>query len=77
MTTNISTMRAKTLKEFFGRKSAPKRCAVAREIGISKAHMVNIVNGKRRPSWELAGRISELTGISRARLMDKAAKEGA
>lgn len=42
---------------------------VAREAGISEAHLSLIVAGKRRPSPEVARRLSATTGIPLDRLL--------
>jgi len=45
------------------KRSQVLRVALAREIGISKAYMSNILNGHRRPSLETLLRIETRTGV--------------
>jgi transcriptional regulator with XRE-family HTH domain len=55
-------MKCKTISEYL-EKSDRTEADVARELGISQAHMNEIKNGKKRPSPELAQKIENLMGI--------------
>lgn len=57
-----SNAKAKTLKEFF-EKTGIKQGFMARKLGIDQSYMSQIVNGKRRPSPDLAKKISDHTGV--------------
>lgn len=48
------------LKEYFEKKSL-SQVSFAKKIGISKAHICNILKGKRTPSLALMRRIIEIT----------------
>jgi transcriptional regulator with XRE-family HTH domain len=41
-----------------------KQKDVARELGIGEAYLSEMLNGKRRPSWEVAKRCALKTGSS-------------
>jgi transcriptional regulator with XRE-family HTH domain len=51
-----------TLREFFD-QTGVRQSDIAADLKISEAHMSNIVSGKRRPSVELAMRMSALTNV--------------
>jgi transcriptional regulator with XRE-family HTH domain len=55
-------MKCKTISEYL-EKSQKTQAELAELLGVSQAHVSEIMNGKKRPSPELAQSIEKLTGI--------------
>lgn len=51
-----------TLRAFFD-QTGTRQSDIAADLGISEAHMSNIVSGKRRPNVQLALDLSALTNV--------------
>lgn len=51
-----------SLREFFA-QTGIRQEDIAAELGISPAHLSNIVNKKRTPSFDLAIRLSEIANV--------------
>lgn len=51
-----------TLREFFD-ATGTLQADIAFDLGISQAHLSNIVSGKRRPSVGIAVELSRLTNV--------------
>lgn len=51
-----------SLREFFD-QTGMRQEDIAFDLGISPAHLSNIMNGKRTPSFGLALRLSEITNV--------------
>ena len=62
---NLWAMNA--LMEYMDR-SGERPSTLARRLGVEPSTVTRILNGERKPSVELAKRIENLTGISRAEL---------
>lgn len=67
-----------TLDKFIKQSGKPAK-DFAEEAGVSAVQISRIRNGKTRPSWELAKRISELTNhqVSVVTLMECQTEENA
>lgn len=51
-----------SLKDFF-EQTQRNQADVAAEVGISESHMSNIVNGARKPSYDVAVRLAQVTNV--------------
>jgi DNA-binding XRE family transcriptional regulator len=51
-----------TLRVYFD-QTGTKQADIAADVGISEAHMSNIISGRRKPSVDLACKISALTNV--------------
>lgn len=52
------------LKEFFKRHDSPTERQVAERIGVSVQYIYMLKHRERRPSPEVAKKLSEITGIA-------------
>lgn len=51
-----------SLRAFF-EDTKRNQADVALEVGISESHLSNIVNGNRKPSYDVARDLSRVTGV--------------
>lgn len=52
-----------TLRAFFD-QTGILQADIAADLGISEAHLSNIVSGKRTPSYRVAVKLSQLTNVA-------------
>lgn len=60
-----------TLSEFVEHWWTGSQAELAARLGISEGHLSHLLSGRRLPSFQLAERIHELTGVSVKALMTK------
>lgn len=61
-----------TLRAFFD-QTGILQADIAADLGISEAHLSNIVSGKRTPSYRVAVKLSQLTNVAIEALVRSAA----
>jgi transcriptional regulator with XRE-family HTH domain len=60
-----------TLSEFVEHWWTGSQAELAARLGISEGHLSHLISGRRLPSFQLAERVHELTGVSVKALMTK------
>ena len=53
---------AHPIQTFLADKPKQTQASLARDLGVGRAHISEIVSGRSKPSWALAQRLVKLTG---------------